>query len=147
MPLVCTASSHVHVMTPISDTMSGPPTVSTTLRCNTLSKDDLLLELELERSRRIALELEDDTLKKTVQAGSVSSVQSAAEYQHILSSEENAVGLRAMLRHGPDTVEHFTEFSMTTIIVELQHTCPQVDELVQQLPREMQGAILYLGKS
>ena len=79
MPLDCppdTAScSHVHVMTPISGT--GPPTVSTTLSCNTpgttssLSKDNLLLELELERSRRIALELENDTLTKTVQAGSV----------------------------------------------------------------------------
>ena len=123
MPLDSTAScSHVHAMTPISGTMS--PTVITTLSCNTpgatssISKDKLLLELALERSRRIALERENDTLKKTVQAGSVSSVQSAAEYQHILSSEINsAVGLRAMLLHGPDTIEHFAEFSMTTTTI------------------------------
>ena len=152
MPLDCppdTAScSHVHGMTPISGTMSGPPTVSTTLSCNTpgttssLSKDNLLLELELERSRRIALELENDTLTKTVQAWSVSSVQSTAEYQHIILSSEidSAVGSRAMLLHGPDTVEHFAEFSMTTIITELQNTCPQVYELVQQLGRTQRNA-------
>ena len=138
MPLDSTARcSHVHVMTPISGTMSGPP-----IGCNTagttssLSKDDLLLELELERSKRISLELENDTFKKTVQ-GSI--VQSVAEYQHILSID-NAVGSRAMLLHGPDTVEHFAEFSMSAIIAEIQDTCPLVHELVHQLRRTQRNA-------
>ena len=38
-----------------------------------------------------------------------------------------------ILLHGPDSVEHFHDFSMASVIAELQATCPEVYSLVQQL--------------
>ena len=92
----------------------------------------LQLELAVERDRRAALELEIDILKKRAPAGS--EVQSAAQYQQLLCSEvDSAVCSRQILLHGPDSVERFTEFSMSTVITELQASCPQLYQLVQQL--------------
>ena len=86
----------------------------------------------MERDRRAALELEIDMLKKRVPAES--EVQSAAQYQQLLCSEvDSAVCSRQMLLHGPDTVERFAEFSMSAVITELQASCPQLYQLVQQL--------------
>ena len=54
------------------------------------------------------------------------------DYQQSLSEEiEEAVCSREMLLHGPDTVERFEQFSMSTIISELQSSCPQVYKLIQ----------------
>ena len=86
----------------------------------------------MERDRRAALELEIDMLKKRVPAES--EVQSVAQYQQLLCSEvDSAVCSRQMLLHGPDTVERFSEFSMSAVITELQASCPQLYQLVQQL--------------
>ena len=86
----------------------------------------------MERDRRAALELEIDMLKKRVPAES--EVQSTAQYQQLLCSEvDSAVCSRQILLHGPDTVERFAEFSMSAAITELQASCPQLYQLVQQL--------------
>ena len=80
----------------------------------------------MERDRRAALELE--------RVPAESKVQSAAQYQQLFCSEvDSAVCSRQMLLHGPDTVEHFAEFSMSAVITELQASCPQLYQLVQQL--------------
>ena len=92
----------------------------------------LLLELQTERKKRAALELEVDVLKKKLEARS--EVESAVDYQHKLNSEiDCAVSSHRILVHGPDTVQHFQDFSMSSVISELQATCPEVYSLVQQL--------------
>ena len=77
----------------------------------------------MERDRRAALELE--------RVPAESKVQSAAQY--LCSEVDSAVCSRQMLLHGPDTVERFAEFSMSAVITELQASCPQLYQLVQQL--------------
>ena len=80
----------------------------------------------MERDRRAALELE--------RVPAESKVQSAAQYQQLFCSEvDSAVCSRQMLLHGPDTIEHFAEFSMSAVITELQASGPQLYQLVQQL--------------
>ena len=41
---------------------------------------------------------------------------------------------------GPDTVEHFEQFSMSPVISELQSSCPEVYKLVQQLGSTQRNA-------
>ena len=98
---------------------------------------ELMLELQLERERRATLELELDTLKKRVEGGS----NSVAEYHDHLQSEMNfVVSSRQMIRCGPDTVEHFENFSMSSVIAELQASCPEVYSLVQRLGSTQRNA-------
>ena len=83
----------------------------------------LLLELETERQRGIALGQEVATLKGKIQVGSD---MSSTQYQEQLHSEINgAICSRQMLHvhHGPDTVEHFNAFSMTNVIAEQLSPC------------------------
>ena len=77
----------------------------------------------MERDKRAALE---------IMVQKMSGNQSVVDYQQSLSEEiEEAVCSREMLLHGPDTVERFEQFSMSTIISELQSSCPQVYKLIQ----------------
>ena len=67
--------------------------------------------------------------------------QSAADYRESLCAEiYNAVCSRQMLLHGPDTVEHFEQFSMSAVIAELQSSCLEVYKLVQQLGSTQRNA-------
>lgn len=120
----------------ILTTATSSPFLTTASSSSTLSQmTDLLMELERERKKRVALELEVEMLKK----GCV--VQSADEYQQNLCSEiESAVCSRKVLLHGPDTVERFEHFSMSAVIAELQATCPEVYKLVQQLAHTQRNA-------
>ena len=115
------------------DTAGSPPFPGTSSSLSEAAKITALqLELAVERDRRAALELEIDMLKKRIPAES--EVQSAAQYQQLLCSEvDSAVCSRQMLLHGPDTVERFAEFSMSAVITEVQASCPQLYQLVQQL--------------
>ena len=115
------------------DTAGSPPFPGMSSSLSEAAKITALqLELAVERDRRAALELEIDMLKKRIPAES--EVQSAAQYQQLLCSEvDSAVCSRQMLLHGPDTVERFAEFSMSAVITELQASCPQLYQLVQQL--------------
>ena len=100
----------------------------------------MLLELETERQRRIALEQEVATLKDKIQVGSD---MSSTQYQEQLRSEiDGAICSREMLhmRHGPDSVEHFNDFSMSNVIAELQASCPHVYKLIQQLGSTLRNA-------
>ena len=102
------------------DTAGSPPFPGTSSSLSEAAKITALqLDLAVERDRRAALELEIDILKKKVPAGS--EIQSAAQYQQLLCSEvDSAVCSRQILLHGPDTVEHFAEFSKSAVITELQ---------------------------
>ena len=60
--------------------------------------------------------------------------KAVVHYHKCLRSEiETAVSNKQMLLHGPDTLEHFTTFSMDAVIEELKSTCPHVYGLLQQL--------------
>ena len=86
----------------------------------------------MEQDRRAALEIELDKR---------SEVQSVADYRVSLCAEiDDAVCSRQMLLHGPDTVEHFEQFSMSAVIAELQSSCPEVYKLVQQLGSTQRNA-------
>ena len=91
----------------------------------------LMLELQTERDRRTALEIEVHKLKQ----------RSTASYQEILCSEvDSIVGFKKMLVHGPDTIQRFEEFSMSRLIDELQSYCPELCKLVQQLGSTQRNA-------
>ena len=116
--------------------LTSPTTTTSLPSPSSLSKDtqiaDLLLELQIERDRRAALEIELDKR---------SEVQSAADYRVSLCAEiDDAVCSRQMLLHGPDTVEHFEQFSMSAVIAELQSSCPEMYKLVQQLGSTQRNA-------
>ena len=78
-------------------------------------------------------------LRKKVQEGT--KVQTASVYQqHLCSEIDSAVCSSQMLRHGPDTVQRFSEFSMSNVITELQASCPLLYKLVQQLGSTQRNA-------
>ena len=92
-----------------------------------IDPDQLLVELQLERERRIALEQEVSMLKEQLDQGSGAVVQ-------LLRSEiDQAASLKQTVMHGPDTLEWFQEFSMGTVIEELKASCPNVYSLQKQL--------------
>ena len=126
---------------PTSPGTSSPPAfpgTSSSLSEGT-QNTELLLELQFERDRRVALEWEVDMLRKKVQEGT--KVQTASVYQqHLCSEIDSAVCSSQMLRHGPDTVQHFSEFSMSNVITELQASCPLLYKLVQQLGSTQRNA-------
>ena len=73
-------------------------------------------------------------MKYTFLKGGLKSVQSAADYKQTLFSEiYSAVLSRHLLLRGPDTIDRFIGFSMSSVIAELKATCPEVYSLVQQL--------------
>ena len=124
---------------PVMDSSAFQPSTSSLSEGTQIT--ELLLELERERELRVALEYEVETLKRKIQAGS--DAESAEEYQQQLHSEiDSVVCSRQMqhVRHGPDTVEHFNEFSMSNVIAELQASCPHVYKLIQQLGTTMRNA-------
>ena len=89
----------------------------------------LLLELQTEREKREALEHEVHILKRRLEERS-----SAADYKQTLFSEiDSAVLSRHLLVHGPDTIDRFNGFSMSSVITELESTCPEVYSVVQEL--------------
>lgn len=89
----------------------------------------LLLELQTEREKRAALEVEVGLLKRRLET-----VESAADYQHKLCSEvDGTVSAQNILLHGPDTVAHFHDFSMSSVVAELQASCPHIYSLMQRL--------------
>ena len=114
---------------------SAQPSVSRTsasLSASVTSVSDLTLELQQEREKREALELEVSVLRKRL--AEKATAESSVDYKQKLSSEiSDPVLSRNILLHGPDTVEHFDDFSMTAVIATLKATCPEVYSLVQQL--------------
>ena len=124
---------------------SSPHSTMTTFPCTSPQTDSqiatLMLELQLERDRRAALEVEVEKLKKVQEDKHGGEVQSAVDYQQILQSEvDTTICSQQMLLHGPDTVKRFEEFSMSGIIAELQSSCPELFTLVQQLGSTQRNA-------
>ena len=92
-----------------------------------IDPNQLLVELQLEREKRMALEQEVAMLKEHLDQGSGAVVQ-------LLQSEiDQAVSLKQTVMHGPDTLERFQEFSMGTVIEELKASCPKLYSLLKQL--------------
>ena len=66
--------------------------------------------------------------------------ESAVDYQQKLHSEIDRAASSRILVHGPDTVQGFQDFSMSSVISELQATCPEVYSLIQQLGNTQRNA-------
>lgn len=100
----------------------------------------LMMELQRERQRRIALEGEVEELRQT--CPSQKYAMSAADYQQGLCLEVLSVSQsQHMLFHGPDTVQQFGEFSMGGLIDELKSSCPELYKLMQELGRTQRNAV------
>ena len=115
---LCPTHWHVDLLTgistsaPLTGTSTSVPLTGTSTSTSAsafttgiLSSDPqiyaLLLELQTERDKRAALEVEVGVLKKRLEA--VLQVESAADYQYKLCSEiDGAVSSQNILLHGPD---------------------------------------------
>ncbi len=104
------------------------------------STSELLLELQLKRDKRLALEQQVSELTK--QLGECSASHQVAHYREGLQSEvDSAVSSALSVAHGPDTEDHFFSFTMEGIVQELQSTCPQLYTLFQQLARTQRKVV------
>ncbi len=92
----------------------------------------LLLQLQAERDRRLALEQQVVDLSSQVKQYE----QVLPQYRNRLQSEIDAVALSTLsVLHGPDTEAHFHGFTMEGVVQDLKATCPQVYALVQEIAR------------
>ncbi len=98
------------------------------------STSQLLLDLQLERDKRFALE--QQVCELTAKVHECSSSQPVAQYQEDLQSEvDSVVSSGLSLLHGPGTEDHFMGFTLDGVVQELKFNCPQMYKLFQQLPR------------
>ena len=95
-------------------------------------------EFQHEREKREALECEVSALKQRLEQ----QPRSQDEYKQMLVSEiDRVLWSKQSLVHGPDTVTHFDEFSMVSIVSELKAVCPEVYHLIQELGNTQRHAI------
>ena len=104
------------------------PTVTTSVPSSESQVATVMLELQIERDRRAALEIEVEKLKR------FRPLQTTSTYQQRLCEEvDSTVCSRQMLVHGPDTVERFEAFSMSGLMGELESHCPELYQLLKEL--------------